>query len=272
MTIWEAIILGLVQGLTEMLPVSSSGHLVLGQYLLGLDASMADDLSFEVFTHFGTTMSIVTVYWKRIVEIIKATFSSLSKPAQFAVSYRENKEFKIAMHILLSMIPTGLVYILLKDWLEAAFGDPRFVAGMLIVTGLLLLATRLRPNPDGKVTPLKALTIGLAQAGAMIPGISRSGSTICAAIYQNVEQEQAANFSFLMVLPVIIGATLLQTLEMLEGGLTVPWLTLLVGAGVAYVFGIIAIKIVLSFVRKGNISYFAYYCFLIGALGLIFIK
>ena len=255
-----------------MLPVSSSGHLVLGQYLLGLDTEMADDLSFEVFTHFGTTLSIVTVYWKKVLEIIQSTFRAIFKPSQLKQSFENDGEFRMAIWILLSMIPTALVYVLFKDWLEAAFGDPRFVAGMLIVTGLLLLATRLRPNPDGKLTPGKALLIGLAQAGAMIPGISRSGSTICTAIYQNVEQEQAANFSFLMVLPVIIGATLLQTIELLEAGLSISWVPLLVGAVVAYLMGIIAIKIVLSFVKKGNISYFAYYCFVIGTLGLIFIR
>lgn len=271
MSWWEAALLGLVQGLTEFLPVSSSGHLVLGKYVLGIETSGADNVTFEVFVHFGTVLSILTVYWKDVWALIRETFASLFDPARIGDHYRTNEDFRTALFILITMIPTGITYIFFKDWLEAAFQDPRFAAGMLLVTGVLLLLTLLRKNPDGPLTPVKAFVIGLAQSAAMIPGISRSGATICTALYQNVQPEKAANFSFLMLLPVVLGATLLKTLDLLEIGFTMGWLPLIVGTLVAYVSGVAAIKIMLDFVRRGNISYFAYYCFLIGIIGLIFI-
>ena len=265
---WEAALLGLLQGLTEFLPVSSSGHLVLGQHLLGL---AADDITFEVFVHFGTVLSIVTVYWSRIISILKHTFLGLKEPTRLGLHYRGNEDFRFAVFILITMIPTGLVYILFKDWLEASFGNPRFTAGMLLVTGTLLILTRLRKAPEGPITPGKAVLIGLAQSFAMIPGISRSGSTICTALYLNVTPEKAANFSFLMSLPVIVGATAIQAVELFQVGITAAIIPVLIGTVVAYACGIVAIKIVLDFVRRGNLEYFAYYCFAVGILGLIFI-
>lgn len=268
MTWWEAAILGLIQGLTEFLPISSSGHLVLGKYLLGLTDAAANDVTFEVFVHFGTALSIITVYKSKVLDLITGTLSALAKPTQLAQQYHTNESFKTAIFILITLIPTGLTYILLKDFFEAKFNDPRFVCGMLFVTGTLLLLTLLRKNPTGKLTPLKALVTGIAQSAAMIPGISRSGSTICAALYQNVSPQRAADFSFLMLLPVVLGATLIQGLEIMESGFTLGWGPLVIGTLVAYVSGIIAIKVVLDFVRRGNLQYFAYYCFAAGALGL----
>jgi undecaprenyl-diphosphatase len=271
MTWWEAALLGLVQGLTEFLPVSSSGHLVLGQYLLGLDPAEASDVTFEVFVHFGTVLSILTVYYRRVGALIATTLGALAHPAQVGTRYREDAAFRTACFILLTMIPTGLVYVLLKDRLEAAFGSPRLVCGALIVTGVLLLLTLLRPGPDGRLSPLKALLVGVAQSAAMIPGISRSGSTICTALYQNVNPEEAANFSFLMLLPVVVGATLLKTLDLVELGPTVDWAPILIGTVVAYASGVGAIKLMLDFVRRGRLQYFAYYCFAAGGLGLLLI-
>ncbi len=268
MTWWEAALLGLLQGLTEFLPVSSSGHLVLAQYVLGLPS---DDVSFEVFVHFGTVLSIVTVYWKRIISIIKHTFLGLREPSRLTLHYRGNEDFRFAVFILITMIPTGLIYVLFKDFLEGAFGNPRLTAGMLLVTGLLLLLTKLRKAPDGPISPLKAVLIGTAQAGALIPGISRSGSTICTALYLNVTPEKAANFSFLMSLPVIVGATGIEALKLFETGVSAGVVQTLIGTVVAYACGVVAIKIVLDFVRRGNLQYFAYYCFAIGSLGLLFI-
>ena len=265
---WEAALLGLIQGLTEFLPISSSGHLVLGKYLLGLTDAAANNVTFEVFVHFGTALSIITVYKDRLMKIITGSLSALTKPSQIARQYHENDSFKTAIFIFITLIPTGLTYVLAKDFFEAKFSDPRFVCGMLFVTGTLLLLTLLRKNPTGKLTPLKALVTGFAQAAAMIPGISRSGSTICAQLYQNVTPERAADFSFLMLLPVVLGATLIQGMEIVESGFTVGWGILLIGTVVAYVSGIAAIKLMLDFVRRGNLQYFAYYCFAAGALGL----
>lgn len=271
MSWWEAALLGLVQGLTEFLPVSSSGHLVLGKYVLGLDTAAGDAVTFEVFVHFGTVLSILTVYWQRVLDILAETFSALMHPAELSQRYQTSDGFRLALFILITMIPTGLVYVFFKDQLEAAFQEPRLVCGMLLVTGVLLILTLLRKNPDGKLNPIKAFVIGVAQSAAMIPGISRSGSTICTALYQNVRPERAADFSFLMLLPVVLGATLLKTLEMLEGGITIGVLPLVIGTLVAYISGVLAIKWMIDFVKRGKLQYFAYYCFLIGTIGLIFI-
>lgn len=289
MTWWEAALLGLIQGLTEFLPVSSSGHLVLGSYFLDV---RQPGIAFEVFVHFGTVLSIVTVYRRRLLQIIRDGLGALSNAGAWRAAFRPGRierqpgdeldyephasggsvpSLRLVVFILLSMIPTGLIYMFFGDALEALFEQPRFVCAMLLVTGLLLLLIRFRPSPDGRFSALKVLVVGTAQGAAMIPGISRSGATISTAIYQNVDRKEAADFSFLMSLPVIVGATLLQGLELLETGAAVVWLPMLLGTLAAYASGIWAIKLVLSFVQRGNLQYFAYYCFLIGGLGLLFI-
>lgn len=288
---WEALILGLIQGLTEFLPVSSSGHLVLGQYLLGIDEP---GITFEIFVHLGTLLSILTIYRRRIARLLYDSFRVLAEPSRLIEAIRpgtiesmretpagnepdtgasdRNGPVRLAIYILLSMIPTGIVYILFGDWLKARFADPRFACAMLLVTGVILLLIRLRPNPNSVYTPGKALLVGLAQGAALIPGISRSGSTIAAAVYLNVDRKQAADFSFLMSLPVILGATLLDVIGLLGSGETLNWMPLIVGALVAYVSGIWAIRVVLDFVKRGKLQYFGYYVIVVGILGLIFIR
>ncbi len=284
---WQAALLGLVQGLAEFLPISSSGHLVLGQHLLGLDDSLGKDVTFEVFVHFGTTLSILTVYRRRLIGIIRDAVGALAKPSSWAEAWASGRiqgargpedaelsasptpSLRVTMYILLTMIPTGIGYVLFKDPLEAAFSDPKLAAGMLLVTGTLLLLTRLRPDPDGNLSPLKSIAIGIAQTFALIPGISRSGSTICTAIYTNVNRTDAADFSFLMLLPVVLGATLLKTLEMMEVGMTVSVVPLVVGTVVAYVSGILAIRAVVILVQRQSLQYFAYYCYAVGITGLV---
>ena len=296
MTWWQAALLGLIQGLAEFLPISSSGHLVLGAELLeryaGLAPSDTSDVTFEVFVHFGTTLSILTVYRARILRILKDGLSALSRPSEWAAALApgpiektrgdeidvdlpesggRTPSLRLILYIAVTMVPTGVVYVLFKDQLEALFGDPKAVCGALLVTGTLLLLTRLRPDPDGVLSPLKSLLIGVAQAAAMIPGISRSGSTICTAIYQNVDRKEAADFSFLMLLPVVLGATLLKTLDMMEEGMSGDALPLVVGTLVAYVSGIWAIRVVQVLVQRRSLQYFAFYCFAIGIAGLIWL-
>jgi undecaprenyl-diphosphatase len=293
MSWWEAVVLGLVQGLAEFLPVSSSGHLVIGQHLLGINEP---GITFEVFVHFGTVLSIVTIYWRRILDILGSFFGALAHPRRLraalspgTIEHVTSEPFaaevgaepkppaaahgsvRLALFILLSMIPTGLLYVLFGDWLEAQFGDPRFACAMLLVTGVLLLLIRFRPDPQGVLSPGKSLLIGLAQGAAMIPGISRSGSTIATAIYMNVDRKEAADFSFLMSLPVIVGATLLDVLDLFEVGAEVNWVPLAIGTLVAYAAGVWAIRVVLDFVKRGKLQYFAYYVFVVGTLGLLFI-
>jgi undecaprenyl-diphosphatase len=267
MTWWEALLLGLVQGLTEFIPVSSSGHLVLGQYLLGLDTDTAD-VTFEVFVHFGTVLSILTVYWDEVAELLGEAWAGLRAPTEVPVRYAENDTFRLGVFIIVTLVPTGVAYVLFRGPLEQAFGSPQLTSAMLLVTGILLLLTMIRPQPEGDLNGLKAIVVGVAQSFAMIPGISRSGATICTALYQNVNPERAANFSFLMLLPVVIGATILKGLELAEQGLGTAGVPLFLGTAAAYGSGIVAIYVVLDVVRRGNLQYFAYYCFLIGGLGL----
>jgi undecaprenyl-diphosphatase len=226
-------------------------------------------------------LSIVTVYRQRIGSVIVDFLRALGKPSLLRQAVQAGSvekartgvtgSVRLALFILLSMIPTGLIYVLFGDQLEALFDYPRVVCGMLLVTGTLLLLARFRPNPTGVFSWMKVLLVGLAQGAALIPGISRSGATICTAIYQNVDRKEAADFSFLMSLPVIVGATLLKIIELFEVGASVNWLPIVLGTVVAYVSGIWAIKVMIAFVQRGDLIYFAIYCFVIGTLGLIFI-
>ena len=267
MSWWESIILGLVQGLTEFLPVSSSGHLVLGQHLLGLNPQ-AGDVLFEVMVHFGTILSVFWVYRTRIGLLTSGFFKKAVQVGELAESYRSHEQFRMGVHILITMIPTFAVYAIFGDQIEAAFGSPRLAAGMLLVTGTLLVLTRLRKAPSGEITAPKSFLIGLAQSAAMIPGISRSGATICTALYQNVEPSKAADFSFLMLLPVVVGATIFKIGEAVGQAAAADWGVLLVGTLVAFISGIAAIRLVLDMVRRGRLQYFAIYCFIAGGLGL----
>ncbi len=292
MSWWQAALLGLVQGLAEFLPISSSGHLVLGEYVLGLNTQAANDVTFEVFVHFGTALSILVVYRERIWRILRDAFGAFTTPSAWAAAVRPGRierargdeidyepqptggpvpSLRLALYVLITMVPTFIGYLLFEEPLEALFGDPRFVCGALLVTGVLLLLTRLRPDPDGVLSPLKSVLVGIAQTCALIPGISRSGSTICTAIYLNVDRKEAADFSFLMLLPVVLGATLLKTLDMLEVGMTVGVLPLVVGTAVAFGSGVFAIRAVQVLVQRHSLQYFAYYCFAVGGLGLVLI-
>jgi undecaprenyl-diphosphatase len=264
MTWWQAALLGLLQGIAEFLPISSSGHLVLGQYLLGIDAEAAQGVTFEVFVHFATLMSIFTVYRRRIAREA-FTFSD------FEQRFRENEDYRFAVFIALGTLPTGLVYWLFGDFLESLFERPQFVCGMLLVTGLLLLLTLLRRNPEGPLSSVKTVVIGLAQGAAITPGISRSGSTICTALYQGVENRKAADFSFLLSIPAIVAATALSAVEVWQQGSTMGVLPLLAGMVVAYASGVWAIRTMVNVVSRGNLHYFAFYLFAAGLTGLIFI-
>ncbi|MDE2997314.1 MAG: undecaprenyl-diphosphate phosphatase [Bacteroidota bacterium] len=265
---WESILLGLLQGLTEFLPVSSSGHLVLGQHLLGLEAG-GNGVLFEVLLHFGTVMSIAWVYRTRLGTLSSDILRVSIRPAQWASAYRDQPNVRLGAHVLLTMIPTGLVYVLFGDSLEAAFSSPRLAAGMLLVTGMLLLLTMWSNNGTRGVGPLNSLLIGLAQAAAMIPGISRSGATICTAMYQRINPEEAADFSFLMLLPVVIGATAMKLGEASAALDGAAWGIMLPGVIAAFISGIAAIRMVLTFVRRGRFHLFASYCFSVGIAGLL---
>jgi undecaprenyl-diphosphatase len=271
-TIVQAVILGLIQGLTEFLPVSSSGHLVLGEHLLNVRTST--DITFEVFVHFGTLMSVVVVFWKDIVGIVQSLFRAVV-PWRLSVQYyRENELFRLSLCILLGSIPAAYVGLRFEHAVAEAFTDPKLVAVMLIVTGLILFLTGLsKPVVGKRVNVVSALLIGVAQAMAIIPGISRSGSTISTALYLKIDPYHAARFSFLLSLPAVAGASLLKAKDVIvHGGSSEGIVPLIVGMVVSFGSGYVAIRFLLRIIERGKIRWFSLYCLLVGTLGILFIQ
>tara|TARA_R110000868_G_scaffold411739_1_gene708388 strand:+ start:2529 stop:3335 length:807 start_codon:yes stop_codon:yes gene_type:complete len=265
MDILQSFLLGLIQGLTEFLPISSSGHLALGRYFLGADTEVG--ITFEVVVHFGTLCSIIIYYKSELANLLKAGFGFLASPS----TKKDDPDVRTILFILVSMIPAFIIGFTLKDYVEEIFMTPVLVSGMLIVTGFILYMTKFAKAPVGKVTLGKSFLIGLAQAFAMIPGISRSGSTISTALYLGIKREDAANFSFLMVIPVIGGAMLLQIKEMLESGMSdAQAMSLIVGFLTSFISGYYALKYLIIILKKKGFHYFAYYCWLVGAGGLAY--
>lgn len=273
MTFLEALIFGLVQGLTEFLPVSSSGHLVLVKSLMEITEP---GMVFEIFVHFGTVLSILVVFRKEVVGLIRGFFILLFTKKE-SVSAVDVENGHMAWYIILGTIPAAIVGFTLKDQIEALFftGDGStsilFVSIMLIVTGIILFLTRYTVETGKKNGWYTSLIIGIGQAIAILPGISRSGTTIGIAMFFGIEKKKAAQFSFLLAIPVIIGATLKQTLELLPFGIRLQeiWLPLFTATTMAFVSGYFAILFLLDIIKRGKFSYFAYYCWLVGLAGLI---
>lgn len=260
MTWLEALILGIIQGITEFLPVSSSGHLEIGSVLLGIQAN--DHLLFAVLVHAATALSTIVVYRQDIREIIMGLFE-----------FKYNESVHFTIKIILSMIPVGIIGVFFEDDISAFFGGNLILVGsMLLVTSALLFFTHFAKNPDGKVTFGKAIIIGIAQAIAILPGISRSGATISTALLLGVEKSKATRFSFLMVLVPILGAGVLKFKDYLEtpaDHASVSLLTLAIGFLAAYLSGYFACKWMIGIVRKGKLTYFAIYCLVIGLVALL---
>ena len=261
MSIFEAIILGIVQGLTEFLPVSSSGHIELGKHFLGVETS--DNLLFSIIVHGATALSTIIVFRKDIYIIVKDLFA-----------FKWNESTQFSAKILLSMIPVGLVGILFEDKIEVLFsGQITLVASMLLLTGVLLSFTYFAKNPAGKISFGKAIIVGLAQAIAILPGISRSGSTIATGLLLGIDKEKITRFSFLMVLPPIIGATLLKVKDFIETpqiAADISAIVLIIGFISAFIAGIMACTWMVNIVKRGKLIYFAFYCLILGTAVLIF--
>lgn len=259
MSILEAILLGLVQGLTEFLPVSSSGHIELGKHLLGVEGST--DLAFSILVHGATVLSIIVVFFKDIWALIKNLFS-----------FSWNPSTQYVAKLALSMLPVGIVGVLFKSELESLFEGKLFLVGCcLIITGFLLFLTRLERKKTKNISFLNALLIGVGQAVAILPGISRSGTTISLALALGASRTEATRFSFLMVLAPILGATLLEFKDLLEitntqsSGMLIPYIA---GFIAAFLSGLLACKWMLAIVQKGKIIYFSIYCFIVGAIAI----
>ncbi|MBE0661518.1 MAG: undecaprenyl-diphosphate phosphatase [Bacteroidales bacterium] len=260
MTWLEALILGLLQGLTEFLPVSSSGHIELGKAILGTEFS--DNLMFSVVVHTATMFSILVVFRKDIWHLITQT-----------LRFEWNPETRYVTLIIISMIPTGIVGLLFESQIEQFFdGNIMLVGFMLLLTASILFLTRFVKTNTKEVGYFHALIIGIAQTIAILPGISRSGATISTALLLGVERSAATQFSFLMVLPPIAGATLMKARDLFTEPFSVDNELLPLGVGfiAAFVSGIIACGWMLALVRKGNIAYFSIYCLVIGLLAIAF--
>lgn len=269
MEIIDSFLLGLVQGLTEFLPISSSGHLVLGKTLLSND--LQKGITFEVVVHFGTLCSILIYYREELTEIIKSLLGLAAAPGEWRERLELDPNIKLSGFILLSMIPAVAVGLTLKDQIEALFLNPFTVSIMLLVTGTVLYATKFRDQFPKRVDGAKSFWIGVAQAFAILPGISRSGATISLGLYLGVKREEAANFSFLMVIPIIAGAMAMQLLEIMKLGIRFDAvLDLAVGFLTAFVSGYFALKYLIVLLKTRGIHPFAWYCWAIGAIGLIY--
>jgi undecaprenyl-diphosphatase len=260
MTWFEALILGIVQGLTEFLPVSSSGHLEIGKVLLNVDVK--EDLTFTILVHFATVLSTITVFFREIREISAGLFA-----------FRWNDETRYVAKILFSMIPVLVIGIFYREEVESLFsGNLVLVGSALLVTALLLISTQLVKAGDKKIPFLDALLMGIAQALATIPGISRSGATISTGLILKNKRDDVARFSFLMVLIPIIGAASLDILSLSsspgEDGISV--VPLVIGFLAAYIAGFLACRWMISLVRKGNLYWFALYCAIVGIVSIVF--
>jgi undecaprenyl-diphosphatase len=260
MTWLEALILGLVQGLTEFLPVSSSGHLEIGKVLLNIEVK--ENLIFTVMVHFATVLSTITVFFQDLKKLFAGLFR-----------FQWNEETRYISKILVSMIPVLIVGILFREKVESLFtGNLLLVGGALIITALLLVSTQLVRPGTKKIPFLDALLMGIAQAVATIPGISRSGATISTGLLLKNGRSDVAQFSFLMVLLPIIGAALLDIVTMTSsstaGGISTS--SLLIGFIAAYVSGYLACRWMINLVKRGNLYWFAIYCAVVGILSIIF--
>ena len=258
MSIIEAIILGIIQGLTEFLPVSSSGHLELAKAIMG-DASVGEEsLLMTVILHFATALSTVIIFRKEIVRILKGLFQ-----------FKWNEEFKFAIKIVLSMIPAALVGVFLNDEIEALFGGQIMLVGfMLLLTGALLFLADKAKNTTKDVSFTHSIIIGISQAIAILPGISRSGATISTSVLLGIDREKAARFSFLMVVPLIFGKIAKDIKDGAFENTDMDLLPLGIGFLFAFVTGMIACTWMISIVKKSKLKYFAFYCFVVGFLAI----
>ena len=260
----EALLLGIVQGLTEFLPVSSSGHLEIGQALLGTSGD--DNLSFAILVHAATVLSTLVVLWREVAQLFKGTFTTL----------QWNAEKDYVAKILVSMIPVFVVGMFFKDQVEAFFGNGLLLVGIcLLITAFLLALSewlqKKRQNAGQEVTYKDAFIIGIAQACAVLPGLSRSGTTIATGLLCGVKKESVAQFSFLMVLIPIMGEALLDLLDLLKGEITsdLGVVPAIVGFLAAFLTGCFACRFMIEIVRRQRLIWFAIYCAIVGTTVII---
>ncbi|MFB1023589.1 MAG: undecaprenyl-diphosphate phosphatase [Vicingaceae bacterium] len=260
MDVLDAIILGIIQGLTEFLPVSSSGHLEIAKAILGDESLPKDSLLFTVILHFATALSTIVIFRKDIGVILKGLFQ-----------FKWNEELQFSLKIILSMLPATFIGLFYEEELEQLFGgNIRFVGAMLLVTAVLLLLADLSKKTSKNVTFKDAAIIGISQAIAMLPGISRSGATISTSVMLGNDKSKAARFSFLMVVPLILGKV---AKDILGGKITIEssnFTPLLIGFIAAFVSGLFACTLMIRLVKKSKLKYFSIYCAVVGVVAIVF--
>lgn len=260
MDLLEAIILGVIQGLTEFLPVSSSGHLELAKAILGDTSIPEESLTFTVVLHFATALSTLVVFRKEIAEIFKGLFQ-----------FKWNEETKFSLKIIISMIPAVIIGLLFEEQLESFFGGKILLVGaMLLITSVLLLLADKAKNTNKKVSFSSAVIIGISQAIAMLPGISRSGATISTSVLLGIDRSKAARFSFLMVVPLIFGKI---AKDLLSGDINFESSEIApISAGfiAAFLAGLVACNWMIALVKKSKLSYFSIYCAVVGLIAIAY--
>ncbi len=271
----QALILGLVQGLTEYLPVSSSGHLTIGQALFDVTTDDKAQLAFDIVVHVATVLSTLVILWKEVSWLVRGvcspTYEADTDTEGGRVSYWQRPEVRYALCIIVSMIPVGIVGVFFKDYVEEIFGSGLLIVGcMLLVTAALLaFSYYAKPRQKEEISMKDAFIIGIAQACAVMPGLSRSGSTIATGLLLGNKKELLAKFSFLMVIPPILGEALLDCLKVMKGedvfG-TIGTLPLVIGFVAAFLSGCAACKWMIDIVKRGKLIYFAIYCAIVGAV------
>lgn len=261
----EALILGIIQGLTEYLPISSSGHLAIGAALFGIEGE--ENLTFTIAVHAATVLSTIVVLWKEIIKLLEGLFK-----------FKWNEETQYIAKLAVSMIPVAIVGFFFKDYVEELFGSGLLIVGcmLLLTAALLTFSYYAKPRQKSKITFKDAVILGISQAIAVIPGLSRSGTTISTGLLLGIKKERIAQFSFLMVIVPILGEAIL---DLMKGGFSpetsgISVLSLSVGFVAAFISGAIACKWMLNIVKKGKLIYFAYYCVIVGIIVIVtnFIK
>lgn len=265
----EALLLGILQGITEFLPVSSSGHLVLGESLLGLEVETLK--SFDVVVHLGTFAAIIIYFWKDVVGLFKGVFSYVGLTKKSS----DNKEYRhLIGYIVIGTIPAVFVGLFLEDAIDFLFRSTLYVGLWMIVVAEVFILADWASEKCKKEEGLdwkKSVVIGVAQAAALIPGVSRSGSTIAAGLFQGISREKAARFSFLLALPAIFGAGLLTAVKELRsgGGLDVAFAPLIIGFVASAVAGFAAVYFLMKFLKHHSLRVFAYYLFAVGTVSVV---
>ena len=260
MSVLEAIILGVIQGLTEFLPVSSSGHLELAKVILGDNSLPVESMLMTVVLHSATALSTIIVFRKDILQVFKGLFQ-----------LKNNEEFKFSLNIVISMIPAAVVGVLFDEELESFFGGKVLLVGsMLLITAVLLMLADRAKDTTKKVGIKESVIIGVSQAIAILPGISRSGATISTSVLLGIDREKAARFSFLMVVPLILGKIAKDVLDGAFDVIDGSMLNYGVGFFAAFVTGILACTWMIKLVKKCKLKYFAYYCLVVGVAAIFY--